>query len=220
MILMILSKIFGILIGGLAFTFKLPQIVSMVKEKTAEGLSEISCMSEIFVDLSTALYSYKIGASLSLYSDNVIILAQTVIVLFLLYAFTSIKNLSTFGVIQRLLFTPTIITICYVCINDKVISENAWQMIASSPLIFISISKISQILKSFSMKSTGPLSSFTYILGIIAPSIRMFTLIVESGDFVLIFIQVYTITLNAVILAQISMYKKVSERNLEEIKKD
>ena len=208
MLQVLISKIIGIAIVGLSFTFKLPQIITMIKEKTAEGLSEMSCMTDILVYLSSALYAIHLKLPFSVYGENIIILTQSAIILILFYAFTNRKSLVSLETVQRFLFTPVIIAISYFCIEDKIIPENIWQIIASSPIIFISISKISQILTSFRLRSTGPLSPFTSVLGIVGPLSRMFTLIVESGDMFLIGTQIYSIILNTIVLVQIIMYKK------------
>jgi len=201
----LISKLIGYAIVGFSFIFKLTQIVTIINTKSAEGLSEFSCMTEIFVYLNTALYSFHLGLAYSTYLENVIILAQTLIILLLLYLFS--KSTSFIQTIQRLTFIPMLIVISYFCLEDKLITKNNWQLIASSPLFFMSLSKLTQIINSYRLQSTGPLSMITALLGITGNITRGFTLVVESGDLLLILNQVYSLSLNFITMVQIIIYR-------------
>jgi len=215
----IFSKILGFSILGFSFIFKIPQILIMYFTKSADGLSEMSCMTEILFYLNTALFSYHSNLSISTYGENVIILSQSITILVLLYQYSSGNNLLV--KIQRLLFFPLISAYAFVCLQDKLLTEQQWEIIAASSLFLISVSSLTQIFKSFREKSTGPLSSITFILAIAGNASRLFTLIVESGDWLIIAPTLYSLVLNVVLLVQIFIFApKQEEKDGDEPKQE
>jgi len=117
----IVSKILGYSILGFSFIFKIPQIKTMYFTKSASGLSEMSCMTEILMYLNSALYSYHSNLPISTYGENVIVLFQSITILVLLYQYSSGNNLLV--KIQRLLFFPLISAFAFVCLQDKLLTE-------------------------------------------------------------------------------------------------
>ncbi len=178
----IISKLLGYSIVSLSFIFKLPQIISMYKDKMIKGLSELSLMSEILVYSNTALYSYHLKMPFSTWGENLIIVTQCIIILLLFYLYSNWSNISIIHKLQRLLLLPLLFAFVIVSVDGKLITEEHWSLIASSPLFFVSTSRISQIINSYRVKSTGPLNIVTFILGIMGNLARGYTIIIESGD--------------------------------------
>ena len=78
----------GILLGS--FSLKLPQISTMVKGKTAAGVSYSSMLFETIALVMTAGYNFHFGFVLSSYAENVVILGQNWIILYLTFAYQQI----------------------------------------------------------------------------------------------------------------------------------
>lgn len=196
------SKALGYAIIFFSFILKVPQIRNMIKLKTDKGLSYVSTYSEILTFLFSALYSYHNGNPFSTYGENVIVLIQTLIVLFLSWSYSEVKG----SYFLRFLFLVSLISFATMAVLDIVIPPRAWMAIGSSTIFLVSISRFSQITYSFRTKYTGSLSAFTFLLNIGGGLARVFTTITETKDPLLIMTYSYSIFLNSIVLIQIFMY--------------
>lgn len=198
---LLISKALGFSIIFFSAILKVPQIKSMLKVKSDKGLSFLSMYLEIFLFVFNALYSYHKKAPFSTYGENVIILIQSLIILLLAWKYSE-KGVS---ILEKTLFLIALNGTIYLCINEK-ISEQVWDLIGSSSIPLLTISRISQIWNSFKTKSTGSLAMFTFILSFLGNVARIFTTVTESFDILILLMYFYAAFLNLVIIVQIYIY--------------
>lgn len=210
----LISKGLSIGIVLLSFTLKLPQIISMYKSKSKEGLSYISIYSEIITFLFSCLYSYHNGYPFMTYGESVIILVQNFIILLLCWKYD--KNQSSDR--QNYLFLFLTFALTYFGIKGEFLNDFVWSLIGSSGIPLVSVSRISQIITSFMDKSTGPLSSFTFLMNILGSVSRIFTSLKETGDKLIIFSYCYSSLLSLIILIQIIYYSRKNKKEEHEKK--
>ena len=200
----LISKGLSIGIVLMSFTLKLPQIISMLKSKSIEGLSYISIYSEIITFLFSCLYSYHKEYPFMTYGESVIILVQNVIILLLCWKYDKDQSSDR----KNFFFVAVCMIISYFCLKGNYVNDYMWYLIGSSGIPLVSISRISQIIISFRDKSTGPLSAFTFLMNIAGSVSRIFTSIKETGDIIIIISYVYSSLLSLIILIQIIYYSR------------
>lgn len=198
------SKLLGYCIVVFSIILKLPQIINMLKIKSDRGLSYLTMYTEILIFLFSFLYCYHNGNPFSTYGENVFILIQCLIILFLCWSYS--EKASTKSVIFRVLFLGSLILITVKCIEGKDIPDYVWTLLATSPILLSSMGRMSQIFVSFRQKDTGSLSAITYFLGMTGAITRIFTTYTETKDLILISSFAYGAFLNLVILIQILSY--------------
>jgi mannose-P-dolichol utilization defect protein 1 len=209
---LLLSKLLGYAIIFFSFILKVPQIKNMIKMKSEEGLSYVSIYLEIIIFLFSGLYGYHYANPFSTYGENFIILAQSLTILFLCWKYGQIASISS--KILRFLFLSGL-TVLTLASFKNILPESAWFYIGSSPIPLASIARITQIYESYSAKSTGPLSAFTFFLALGGSVARVFTTLTETSDYLLIFTYAYGAFLNLIILIQIFIYGNKSAQTKE-----
>lgn len=198
---LLLSKFLGYTIIFMSFILKAPQIKNLYQSKSDEGLSYSSMYFEIILGLTTALYAFHKQAPLSTYGETIVILIQTFIVLLLCWKYN--KNRTSH--LEKNGFLILVNLIIYVCLSGK-LTESQWELVASSSLVLVSLTKFTQIYASYKAKSTGSLSMFTFFMAFMGCNARIFTTITEAFDFYILIQYVYSAFLNFVVMAQIWMY--------------
>jgi mannose-P-dolichol utilization defect protein 1 len=88
------------------------------------------------------------------------------------------------------------------------LSDSQWEMVASSSLVLVSLTKFTQIYASWKAKSTGSLSMFTFFMAFMGCNARIFTTITEAFDFYILIQYIYSSFLNFVVMFQIYIYGK------------
>lgn len=94
----------GIIAGSLAL--KLPMVLNMVNGKTAKGLVFQSLLSELLLLALNIGYNFHFGYAISTYGENIIILVQSVVIVYLAFVY---KEISAFQLIQALIVTSILL---------------------------------------------------------------------------------------------------------------
>lgn len=184
-----------------AFGLKVPQILNIVSTGSVEGLSPIAFYSEVPAAMTTVLYNYSIKSPLTNYGETIIILAQNIILVILLWihmkprpSLLEIIGVSTifFAILLGSLYIPEgARDICYT------ISSNG---------LLIS-SRVPQILKNFRQSSTGQLSSLTTFLLFAGTIARILTTLKDNGlNFALLSVLFLSLLLSTTLLVQMWIY--------------
>lgn len=80
----------GILLGS--FSLKVPQIMTMVKGKTAQGLSFPSMVMEILLLTLSIGYNLHYGYPVTAYAENVVILFQAYVIFYLAWQYKRVHS--------------------------------------------------------------------------------------------------------------------------------
>lgn len=197
----LVSKLLGILIIVFSVTLKLPQIISMLKNrKSATALTESSLFNDILSTHVIILYNLHHGYSFSSYGENISIEIQNIIIIVLFFLEVRAGLIRYLTILSILSFT----VIAYL----GLLPEYAWALVGGSNIIFLLMSRLSTITNNFANKNTGPLSIITFILAAGGNATRVFTAIHENGDLLMIGTFLLTLVLNITILCQIVIYGK------------
>lgn len=225
---MLLSKMLslGIVAGGLVV--KVPQIIKIMKNRSAEGLSLTSLFIEIFALLIAVAYNVRKGFPFLTFGESLFILAQNVI-LFAFLIFFAVVNHKKSKVLEEDANlkddskTPQPRTICHVlalgmvalwicfvaAVSQHLFEATSFDTISklqSSTIALLLTSRIPQIFSNWRAKSTGQLSLITCALIWAGSMARVFTTIQEIRDQKLILSVSLSALLNSIIMTQIFAY--------------
>ena len=211
----LLSKGLSIGIVLFSFTSKLPQILNMYKSKEIKGLSYLSIYLDILSFLFSSLYSFHKGYSILTYGESVVILIQNFFIFFLAWNY-DINQSSDRRNMSFSLIICSFLLICY----KGILEEKHWNIVERTSIILSVGSRITQIIKSFNEKSTGPLSTITFLLNMLGNAARIFTTIKENKDFIMAGGFIISFVLNLIIFLQIIYYNRPKKVEKEEDKDD
>jgi len=196
---LLLSKVLGYLIIAGAFIVKVPQIVKILRNKSAAGLSNSMFILELIILTISSVYGYTNKFPFSTYGETIIVAVQNVIIVFLVFHYQTGNYALFFALMAGLgafVYAGVFAIIPTVIIN---------QLFAGNVAILIA-SRVPQIWANFQAKSTGQLAFLTFFLNFAGTGARVFTTLKEVNDVVLLGSYVISCFLNGVIVAQILAY--------------
>lgn len=209
----LISKGLSIGIVLFSFTSKLPQILYMVKSKDITGLSYLSIYLDVLCFICSTLYPIHMSYAFLTYGENLIILVENLAIFFFAWKYdkqqTSDKN--------NMGFTFLAASFIYICYKGF-LNESAWKIVGSASTALSMGSRVTQIIKSYKEKSTGPLSTITFLLNMMGNVARIFTTIKETGDKIMVGNFLISFFLNLIVFLQIIYYnrnKKVTDDKKE-----
>lgn len=195
----LISKLLGVLILAGSVLLKLPQIINIYSTKDVEGLSPTSFYTEVPLVITNVVYNVLQGNPFSSYGENVFILVQNLILVFMLWTYMSPKTKPTI---------PTMVGILaffgIVAFGSLQLPPSLWFCLPLSNLPLVLISRIPQIIQNFKLRSTGQLSGITTFLIFAGSLARVFTTIQEVGwDFSLLTGFFFGLSTSGTLLAQV-----------------
>jgi mannose-P-dolichol utilization defect protein 1 len=193
-----ISKLLSYSIVLLSTMLKLPIILNILRAKSTIGLSSISVILENFALCSSFASSMRKGFAFSLWGEVLIVYVQNLIILTLAryYSPKGKEDPSLVWLLTLAVYTAA------VCLVDEISPD---LLIIIATLISMT-SRIPQLLTNFSQKHTGVLSLVTQTLQCVGVSVRLFTVVVETGDKAQIGSYLIALILNALLFAQVVIY--------------
>ena len=202
----LISKGLSIGIVLFSFTNKLPQILNMYKSKDIKGLSYLSIYLDIFSCLCSSLYPFHKGYPFLTYGESIIILLQNIIIFCMAWSYDINQSSDRYNMSFSLIICAFLYTIYKGFLNEK-----SWNIIGSGSAILSMCSKITQIVKSYKDKSTGPLSTITFIFNMAGNVVRIFTTLKETKDLIMASSFIISFFLNLIIFLQIIYYNRAKK---------
>ncbi|XP_076653620.1 mannose-P-dolichol utilization defect 1 protein homolog [Halictus rubicundus] len=200
---------FAIICGSLLV--KVPQVVTIVKSKSAQGINFTSVLLDLFALTATVSYSFVSGFPFSSWGDGVFLAIQTVAVAVLVLHF----NLDT---TRAATFLAAYVAIVAVAMSGMT-PTNVLRACQTMNIPIVLISKLMQAYTNYSYGSTGQLSAVTCFMLFFGSLARIFTSIQETGDTSMIVTYICSTLANAVIAFQILYYWNVDVSIKEKSKK-
>lgn len=148
------SKGLGIAIIGASTIVKVPQIIKLVRSKSAEGVSFLSYLLETVAYLITLAYNYRNGFPFSTYGETALILVQNLIISTLLLRYSGQSGAAA-------AFLGGLSSLGMVLFSGNYIGEKNLGYLQAGAGVLGVASKLPQILTIFSEGTTGQLSAFT-----------------------------------------------------------
>ncbi|KAA8499071.1 Mannose-P-dolichol utilization defect 1 protein-like [Porphyridium purpureum] len=197
-----LSKALGLGIVLFASIIKLPQIVTIWRSKSGEGVSTTALCVEQFGYIYNLAAHYREDYPLTTYGDFISIAFQNMVLLGLLYTF---RNQAAQGGIFVIVFSVSLVWMC-----SPYFSLEVLRLLTGMNAIVSLFSRVPQIVANYNSKSTGQLSPATcggLALGSLA---RVFTTLQEVPSTRILAGYVISAFCNFTIFAQILMYRTLA----------
>jgi len=170
----LISKALGIAIILGAFLNKAPIIVNLIESESTEGLSKLSILGDILVYMSAFCYGYLEQMPVTAYGENAALLMQSIVILFLVWKFSSSVALTE----QLAVFAAFF---CYAYgVNNFLQPEHHYLLMAVTYPAGI-FARGSQIYATHQVKHTGANSIITTTLNLVGSLIRILTTLQEVG---------------------------------------
>ncbi|OAD71426.1 hypothetical protein PHYBLDRAFT_75231 [Phycomyces blakesleeanus NRRL 1555(-)] len=187
----------GIVLGG--SIVKIPQIMTIVRNKSAQGLSLSSYLLETFSYAITLAYNLRQGNPFSTFGEIFFISLQNIVITLLILLYS--------GKREALVMTFTsLISIFYCLTSEKLVPASIMAVLYAATIPLSLASKVPQISANFKNKSTGQLSVFTVINYFAGSTARVFTTMTELDDPLMLTGTVLASVLNAVLVIQVFLY--------------
>ncbi|KAF9171206.1 hypothetical protein BGX21_004386 [Mortierella sp. AD011] len=201
---------FGIVAGG--SIVKVPQIIKIVKARSAQGVSLTSYLLETLACVIGLSYNFRKGYSLSTYGETFFVTIQNLIILGLILHYSG-KNTSAFVILSSFLFfgsllvrTTEFMTVDGTVVTTAFVSQGVLAVMQATTIPINLISKVPQIVENHKNKSTGQLSAFTvfnYFAGSLA---RVYTTLTEVDDVIILSGFLLSTLFNCVLALQMALY--------------
>ncbi|XP_043511804.1 mannose-P-dolichol utilization defect 1 protein homolog [Frieseomelitta varia] len=206
-----LSKVLGLGIIGGSFLVKVPQILKILKNKSAEGINVFSVLLDLFAISAMVSYSFVSGFPFSSWGDGVFLGIQTVTIAVLVMHFSG-------DTVQATAFLASYLAVLFVA-NSGLTSVNVLWACQAMNIPIVLVSKLMQAYTNYSNGSTGQLSAVTGFMLFFGSLARIFTSIQETGDVTMILMYICSTAANAVIAAQILYYWNADAKSKDAMKK-
>ncbi|GJE91609.1 mannose-P-dolichol utilization defect 1 protein [Phanerochaete sordida] len=216
----------GIVVGG--SIMKVPQLLLIVRAKSARGLSLSAYVLETLSYAITLAYSYRNSFPFSTYGENFFLTIQNIIITLLIIHYPTSRLTRAQSTAPRLALAAALTAVSGVVLYAVPPSTLSALQVATIPLSLFS--KLPQIRQNARAHSTGQLSAFAVVAQIAGCLARLFTTSAEVGDPILTAGFALALVLNVVLGVQMWTYwgkdgreagvsagSKFEEREMEKI---
>lgn len=194
---------------GAAF-IKIPQILTILKSKSVEGLSIISFELEMFITAIHTSYGYILGLDFSAYGEAVVMFIQCVFLVACIYWYGQLSK-------GRSALMYTLLAAGGGLVYLGHVSESQIGAIYVLNQGFFIVARGAQIFKNYQEGGTGQLSLASSLLPFLGCIVRIFTTIREGAGLTFLVGFILGTVLNGIVVLQILYYQGKKEKA---VKKD
>lgn len=187
---------YGIILGSILV--KLPQIIKILSNKSAQGINIIGVLLEITAITISLSYSFVNGFPFSSWGDVCFLAVQTATIACLVLFYSG-------AILQVALFIVVYASVCYVLMGGLA-SIQILSLLVQLNIPILIAGKLSQAWTNYKNGSTGQLSAITCFMLFFGSMARIFTSVQETGDSLMILTYVVSTLSNGVIVAQLLWY--------------
>eukprot|EP01002_Notosolenus_urceolatus_P008804 NODE_3331_length_943_cov_11.073826_g2775_i0.p1 GENE.NODE_3331_length_943_cov_11.073826_g2775_i0~~NODE_3331_length_943_cov_11.073826_g2775_i0.p1 ORF type:complete len:222 (+),score=51.08 NODE_3331_length_943_cov_11.073826_g2775_i0:140-805(+) len=197
----LLSQMLGYIIIAGSAVLKIPQILKMLRAKSAEGVLLSTFLSELVGFTVAATYGFSSELPFSTYGESAIICFQNLVIIYLIIYYNEEP-------IQKFLLLFSIWA-GYVGLAVAGVIPGYWLSFLTVALQIpvILSSRLTQIADTYRRGRTGQLSFLTSLMNFAGTMSRVFTTIKSAGgDPIMLAANTLSFLLNGAILVQFAMY--------------
>ncbi|KAF3764546.1 mannose-P-dolichol utilization defect 1 protein [Cryphonectria parasitica EP155] len=193
------SKALGIGIVAASSIVKVPQILNLVRSKSASGVSFLSYLLETTSYLISLAYNVRNGFPFSTYGETALILGQNVVITVLVLNYSGKPSLAA-------LFVAVLAASVATLFSEALVGMDVLGYLQAGAGTLGVASKVPQILAIYQEGGTGQLSAFTVFNYLLGSAVRIFTTFQEVDDKLILYGFVAGFVLNCVLAAQMVYY--------------
>ncbi|KAK4057513.1 hypothetical protein OIO90_001582 [Microbotryomycetes sp. JL221] len=185
----------GLVLGGAIV--KVPQIVKIVRARSARGVSLTSYLLDSASTLVYVAYNVRHAFPWSTYGETVFLLIQNAVIIALVAIYSTSSTVPLLA-----LLTSAFVAAAYALATPSIVSSNLLKLLLSASIPLSCFSKLPQIITNYQNGSTGQLSAFLVFNSFLGTLARVFTTSAETGDSLLWWNYVLLSVLNGIIALQ------------------
>jgi len=191
---------------------KFPQIIKIISNGDAAGLSFIGVLLELLAVTANGAYSLSQGFPFSAYGEAVFMSLQTsvIAILILWYGGNTLPTILFSAIYGALVFAIT---------QPGLVPDHVLWYGQAANIPMIVVGKLIQAATNYKNGHTGQLSAITVFLLTLGSLARIFTSIQDTGDQVMILTFVVSSSVNVVIALQVLYYWNATKEVLKKEKK-
>ncbi|KAH9597968.1 PQ-loop repeat [Trypanosoma melophagium] len=190
---------------------KVPQIIKVLQHQSAEGISLSSLCFELTSCVITTSWGIAQSMQLKDFGENMFIMLEVALLLLLVGYFQ--------GKLSAALCAFFVETVVLLALSAGVLSQDFHKWLLSVQILFGLSSRVPQILMNHKNQSTGHLSFLTFYLAWFGGLSRLLTTFhnvrPEQGRNVMLTQFGVSVALNTMVILQIFLYKKNTEKKLK-----
>lgn len=205
-----LSLVLGFAIVFFAGMIKLPQIATIVNNKSVAGLSSTTFLVETFGLSYNLAAHYRQNYPLSTYGDFIVLILQNYVIMYFVYAYT--KRPQT-GIAVIASYFAFVIFMCSPYFPVEIL-----RLMTLGNVAVVVLSRTPQAYANFVNGSTGALSIVTCWGIFLGACARIFTTLQDVDSFNILAGYVTSATLNGIIAFQVAYYRFVKPKSISKDK--
>lgn len=203
-IALIIADLLSLITIASCLVIKVPQIRTIQATKSARGISVVALMLELFSYTTMMSYNYINDYAILSYLEYPILLIQEYVLIYLVLKYNGLLGTRTFAA-----------AIAYVLIGLCVLTKIMPLWILATLVPFCTpigaTSKIMQLIAIVRAKDSSAISLTTWALSAFTNSTRIYTVMVESGDLMLLGNFTISFLLSSSVFLAAYIYKKPKE---------
>lgn len=196
---MFLSRSLGTAIVAGSTMVKLPQIMKIVANGDAAGLSFLGVLLELLAVTANGAYSFSQGFPFSAYGESVFMSLQTSLIALLVLWYGG-------NTMFTLFFTAIYGSLVFAITQPGLVPEEVLWYGQAANIPMIVFGKLIQAGTNFKNGHTGQLSAVTVFLLTAGSLARIFTSIQDTGDKVMVLTFIVSSAVNVIIALQVIYY--------------
>ncbi|XP_037905890.1 solute carrier family 66 member 3 isoform X2 [Hermetia illucens] len=197
----IVADILSMITISSCFVIKIPQIRKIQQIKSAKGISNLGLCLELFSYTVMMAYNYLSAYAILSYMEYPILLFQEYILIYFVFHYNNMLNLRTFIIIVLYFSLLALIFLKAFPSAVLVILVPLCTPIGAS-------SKVLQLLAILRTKDSSSVSLVTWALSAFTNLTRIYTIMIESNDIMLLSNFIISFTLSATVFLAALIYRK------------
>ncbi|KIY62158.1 mannose-P-dolichol utilization defect 1 protein [Cylindrobasidium torrendii FP15055 ss-10] len=194
----------GIVLGGVVM--KLPQLLLVLRARSARGLSLTAFSFETLAYAINLFYAFRNNFPFSTYGENLFLTFQNAWITSLIVHYSSRPRKSLYTAVGAMAISSFLLDVIP-------LPALAFLQLATLPISIFS--KLPQIRQNYRAHSTGQLSAFAVVSQLVGCLARLFTTIQEVGDILVLSSFILALVLNGILSFQLWLYWDVDARKLD-----
>ncbi|XP_046996821.1 solute carrier family 66 member 3 [Schistocerca americana] len=200
-ILYVISDVLSIITITLCLVLKIPQILNLLKVKSAVGINLYGLLLELTSYTIMASYNFCNDYALLSYMEYPIILVQEIILIYLVLKYKNMVNTLSFAIFGIYLgLTSAFLT--------GVLPKTILSILVPLCTPVSASSKVVQLLEILRTKNAASVSVLTWFLSAFTNLTRVYTIFLDSADITLLSNFIISVILSSSVMVAAIVYKK------------
>ncbi|XP_012287323.1 PQ-loop repeat-containing protein 3 [Orussus abietinus] len=201
MFLQLLADFLSVVTVTLCFVLKIPQILNLLKLKSAVGISLYGLLLELTSYTVMTSYNYTNNYALLSYLEYPVILVQEYVLIFLVLKYLNRVN-------GKMILAAVAYFVLFACFLLRVIPKVTLTFLAPMCTPISASSKVMQLLTILRAKNADSVSVLTWLISAFTNLTRVYTIWMDSADALLLGNFVISVTLSASIMFTAMYYQR------------